>query len=84
MAIELLKQAEEMDIDLSSKAGIKKATSDFLELVKGKLDLPENRNPTMELGKLLMSNHDKTPQEIMLAIFEKVRSPLQLLHRCQI
>jgi hypothetical protein len=72
VAMELLKQADGMDIDLENKAGIKKAATDFLELVKGKIDLPENRNPTMELGKLLMANHGKSPKEIMSAIFDKV------------
>jgi hypothetical protein len=66
VAMELLKQAENMEVDLANKAGIKKAATDFLELVKGKIDLPENRNPTMELGKLMMANHDKSPKGCVL------------------
>lgn len=71
-AIELLQQAEEMKIDLKSKNGIQKAADDFLGLVKGKVDLPENRNAKMEVGRLIMSNKDKTSEEIMMAIFDKV------------
>lgn len=71
-AIELLQEAESMMMNLSNKDGIQKAAADFLELVKGKVDLPENRNDKMEIGRLMMSNKDKSAKEIMLAIFDKV------------
>jgi hypothetical protein len=81
VAMALLQQAEGMEVDLQSKAGIKNAATNFLELVKTKIDLPENRNPTMELGKLIMANHDKSPKEIMVAIFDKVSECIQNNHR---
>ncbi|KAG7355069.1 helix-hairpin-helix domain containing protein [Nitzschia inconspicua] len=70
-AMELLNQAAGMKIDLQNKDGIQKAANAFLDLVKGKVDLPENRNSKMEVGRLMMSNNDKTPKEIMMAIFDK-------------
>lgn len=45
--------------------------ADFLALVDGKVDIPANRNAKMEIGKLVIANQDKTPKEIMEAIFSK-------------
>jgi len=71
VAQELLKEANLLKIDMSTSDGKKKAAADFLALVDGKVDLPANRNAKMEIGKLVMANQDKTPKEIMEAIFSK-------------
>ena len=85
VAQELLKAAEALDgdngggdnnnnkkLDFSTNEGRKKAVGEFLELVKGKVDLPKNRNAKMEIGKLVMANcNDKSPKEIMQVIFDK-------------
>ena len=71
VAQDLLKQAESLDLDLASNEGKKKAAADFVGLVEGKVDLPENRNAKMEIGKLVMANQDKSGKEIMEAIFSK-------------
>jgi hypothetical protein len=44
VAQELLKAAESLEIDLSTNPGKKKAAADFVALVEGKVDLPENRS----------------------------------------
>jgi len=74
LAQELLKAAKSLDgtLDFSSNAGRKQAVGEFVSLVKGKVDLPQNRNPKMEIGKLIMANcSDKTGEEIMQVIFDK-------------
>ena len=71
LAQDLLAEAEKLDIDLSNKEGIQKAAKDFIALVDGKVDLPENRDPTLEIGKIIVNNKQKSKKEIMEAIFEK-------------
>ena len=74
VAQELLKAAKSLDgkLDFSSNAGRKQAVGEFVSLVKGKVDLPQNRNPKMEIGKLIMAKcSDKTGEEIMQVIFDK-------------
>lgn len=74
IAQELLKAAKSLDgkLDFSSNAGRKQAVGEFVALVEGKVDLPENRNPKMELGRLIMANYDgKSAEEIMQVIFDK-------------
>ncbi len=73
IAQELLKAAKALDgkLDFGSNAGRKQAVGEFLALVEGKVDLPKNRNPKMEIGKLCMANSGKTAEEIMQLIFDK-------------
>jgi len=74
IAQELLKAAKSLDgkLDFSSNTGRKEAVAEFVALVKGKVDLPQNRNPKMEIGKLVMANcTDKSAEEIMQVIFDK-------------
>jgi len=74
IAQELLKAAKSLDgkLDFSSNAGRKQAVGEFVALVEGKVDLPQNRNPKMEIGKLIMANYDgKSAEEIMQVIFDK-------------
>jgi hypothetical protein len=73
VAQELLKAAKSLDgkLDFSTNAGRKQAVGEFLALVTGKVDLPENRNPKMEIGKLVMANSDKSAEEIMQVVFDK-------------
>lgn len=73
VAQELLKAAKALDgkLDFGSNAGRKQAVGEFLALVEGKVDLPKNRNPKMEIGKLCMANSGKTAEEIMQLIFDK-------------
>ena len=58
-------------MDFTSNAGRKQAVGEFVALVEGKVDLPKNRNPKMEIGKLVMANTGKSAEEIMQAIFDK-------------
>lgn len=74
VAQKLLEAAKELNgkLDFSSNAGRKQAVGEFVALIKGKVDLPENRNPKMEIGKLVMANcSDKNAEEIMQVIFDK-------------
>jgi Poly(ADP-ribose) polymerase and DNA-Ligase Zn-finger region len=70
-AVELLKAAEGLEIDLETDAGKKAAAAKYAELVEDKLDLPEGRNIKMEVGKLIMAQTEKSPKEIMQAIITK-------------
>jgi hypothetical protein len=71
VAQELLQKAEALELDLDSNKGKKKAGTDFLNLVEGKLDLPENRDAKMEVGQFVMSHNDKAPRDIMMKLMEK-------------
>ncbi|VEU43036.1 unnamed protein product [Pseudo-nitzschia multistriata] len=74
VAQELLEKAEALDgkLDFTTNPGRKHAVGEFVALVKGKVDLPENRNAKMEVGKLVMANcNGKSPKEIMQIIFDK-------------
>lgn len=71
VAKELLEKASALDLDLNDNKGKKKAAVAFVELVQGKIDLPENRNATMEIGKLIMSNQGQSPKQIMEVIIAK-------------
>mmetsp|Transcript_5442 Transcript_5442/g.11223 ORF Transcript_5442/g.11223 Transcript_5442/m.11223 type:complete len:351 (+) Transcript_5442:445-1497(+) len=73
VAQKLLKAAKALDgkLDFGSNTGRKQAVGEFLALVEGKVDLPKNRNPKMEIGKLCMANSGKTAEEIMQLIFDK-------------
>ncbi len=71
LAQEILREAEKMEINMDSKAGKQKAVTDILEMVKGKIDLPENRDAKMEIGKLVMAQSQKSAKEIMLEIFDR-------------
>jgi hypothetical protein len=70
VAQELLTKAASMELDLMSNQGKRKAAADFVGLVDGKVDLPKNRDPKIEIGKLIMANQSKSPTEIMLTIME--------------
>lgn len=71
MTQDLLNAADELDVNFDSMEGKKKAVADFRALVEGKLDLPSNRDPTMELGKLILADTSLSKKEIMQAIIEK-------------
>lgn len=74
VAQKLLKAAKSLDgkLDFSTNAGRKQAVSKFVALVQGKVDLPQNRNPKMEIGKLIMAKcTEKSAEEIMQVIFDK-------------
>ena len=74
VAQQLLEAAKALDgkLDFSSNAGRKEAVGKFVALVQGKVDLPQNRNPKMEIGKLIMANcTDKSAEDIMQVIFDK-------------
>uniref|UniRef100_A0A7S4EJ79 PARP-type domain-containing protein n=1 Tax=Pseudo-nitzschia australis TaxID=44445 RepID=A0A7S4EJ79_9STRA len=74
VAQELLKKSESLEgkLDFTTNTGRKHAVGEFVALVKGKVDLPENRNAKMEIGKLVMANcNGKSPKEIMQVIFDK-------------
>lgn len=71
VALELLEAAESMKLDLSTNEGKKKAATNFLQIIDGKLDLPENRNMKMAVGQFVISQGDKTSKEIMQALIEK-------------
>lgn len=49
---ELLQQAESMDWKLTDKQGIQAATAELVELVSGKIDIPED-NMKMNLGSIV-------------------------------
>jgi hypothetical protein len=70
--LDLLKQAESMDWELSNKEGIEEATAELLGLVEDKVDLPASKNPpTMTLGSMVVGNSDKTPKEIVQLVIDK-------------
>ena len=71
VAAQLLKAAEDLELNLETMEGKKDAAKKFAELVDGKLDLPEGRNPTMEIGRVVMSNLDSSPKDIMGSIISK-------------
>jgi hypothetical protein len=68
---DLLAEAEQLDWKLTNKAGLQKATAELVELIAGKVDLPEGKNPKMILGPIVVANKDKTPKEILQAVLDK-------------
>jgi hypothetical protein len=71
MAQNLLMAADKLELDLDGKEGKKKAAADFVKLVEDILDLPANRDPKLEVGKLVLANAGKSNKEIMQALVEK-------------
>jgi hypothetical protein len=71
LAQNLLMAADKLELDLDTKEGKKKAATDFVKLVENILDLPANRDPKLEVGKLVLANAGKSNKEIMQALVEK-------------
>ena len=71
VAAELLKAAADLELKLDTMAGKKEAATQFATLVEGKLDIPEGRNATMEVGRVVMANLESSPKDIMQSIIAK-------------
>mmetsp|Transcript_6830 Transcript_6830/g.7787 ORF Transcript_6830/g.7787 Transcript_6830/m.7787 type:complete len:476 (+) Transcript_6830:120-1547(+) len=67
----LLEKVSDLELDLTSNEGKKKAAFSIFEIVDGKLDMPTNRQPVMEIGKVLMNDMSSSPKEIMEALIKK-------------
>ena len=72
VADELLKHAEsKFDWKLTSKSGIQEATSELLELIEGKVDLPKSKSGKALVGPIVVANQDKPPKEIVKMVIDK-------------
>mmetsp|Transcript_34957 Transcript_34957/g.84593 ORF Transcript_34957/g.84593 Transcript_34957/m.84593 type:complete len:683 (+) Transcript_34957:164-2212(+) len=71
VAAELLKAAADLELNLDTMPGKKEAATQYAALVEGKLDIPEGRNATMEVGRVVMSNLENSPKDIMQSIISK-------------
>ena len=73
VASELLEHAESKfgHWDLTSNTGIKSAATELVELIEGKVDLPENKNPKSLVGPIVVGNKDKSPKEIVEVVIAK-------------
>ena len=71
VAAELLKAAAELELNLDTMSGKKEAATQFAALVEDKLDIPEGRNVTMEVGRVVMANLESSPKDIMQSIIAK-------------
>jgi hypothetical protein len=69
--VALLGEVKSMSWDLSNKAGIKQATQALVDVIGGKLDLPEGKEARMVVGPIVLSNQDKTPEEILQLVVDK-------------
>lgn len=68
----LLETVQDCKWDLTSgPKGIKAAAQELVDLVQGKVDLPEGRDPLRVLGQMLMAHKDKGPQGVMEEIIAK-------------
>eukprot|EP00934_Nitzschia_sp_Nitz4_P003434 Nitzschia sp. Nitz4//scaffold29_size155292//65550//67145//NITZ4_002656-RA/size155292-processed-gene-0.45-mRNA-1//-1//CDS//3329546442//3424//frame0 len=70
-AEELLEAVRKCNWDLSNPKGIKNATTEMVELVKDKLDLPEGRDLKRLLGQIFVSNADKGAEGVAQEILDK-------------
>ena len=68
---ELVDAVKDRTWDLASQEGMKKAALEILEVIKGKLDLPEDRDNKRAVGQLVMSHSDATPADLMEAVIKK-------------
>ena len=73
VAAELLEHAESKfdDWNLSNKSGIQAATKELLELIEGKVDLPENKSGKALVGPIVVANREKSPKEILKMVIDK-------------
>ena len=67
----LLEAASKMDWKLVNKQGIQQATLELIELVEGKVDLPQGKELKRLLGPILVENKDQTPKEIVQKVIDK-------------
>lgn len=65
---DLLEQAKTMKWVFDSKEQIKQSTAELIDLVQGKLDIPQD---TMAIGKFLMAYKSLTPVEIVQHVIDK-------------
>lgn len=68
---ELIDAVKDRKWELDTQEGMRQAANEILEVIEGKLDLPEDRDNKRAVGQLVMSHNDGKPSEIMEAIIKK-------------
>lgn len=71
LAQELIDAVKDRKWALDSHEGMRQAATEILEVIQGKLDLPEDRDNKRAVGQLVMSHNDETPEEIMKTVITK-------------
>lgn len=68
---DLIDAVKDRKWELDDQEGMKQAATEIMDIVEGKLDLPEGRDNLRSIGQLVLSHNDETPTAIMQAIIKK-------------